>query len=291
MAIAVTEARWRTGAAAHVGALPELAERLRDVRRVVVLTGAGCSTDSGIPDYRDADGRWKHRRPTLYQDFMARHLVRRRYWARSMAGWPRVAAARPNAAHHALARLEASGPVAGLITQNVDGLHRAAGQRALVELHGRLDRVVCTDCGRALDRAGLQAELLRLNPGWEARLDTHAPDGDAHLEGADYRAFRVPGCPGCGGVLKPDVVFFGESVPAGRVADAAAWLEAADALLVAGSSLGVWSGLRFARWAHAAGIPVLAVNRGRTRADPLLDLKVEMDCGRALQGLAEALGA
>ena len=291
MAIAVTETRWQTGAAAPLGGLPELSERLRDAGRVVVLTGAGCSTGSGIPDYRDPQGRWKHRRPTLYQDFMTRDLVRRRYWARSMAGWPRVAAARPNAAHHALARLEQAGRLAGLITQNVDGLHRAARQRALVELHGRLDRVVCTDCGRGLDRAGHQAELLRLNPGWEAQLDAHAPDGDAHLEGADYQAFRLPGCPGCGGMLKPDVVFFGESVPAERVATATAWLDAAQALLVVGSSLGVWSGLRFARWAHAAGVPVLAINQGRTRADPLLDLKVEMDCGEALQGLADDLQA
>ena len=251
-------------------------------RRLIVLTGAGCSTDSGIPDYRDADGQWKRAQPVTYQAFMGSEATRRRYWARSLIGWPRFHAARPNAAHRALARLEYLGKAEHLLTQNVDRLHQAAGSGRVIDLHGRLDRVRCMGCGALYPRADFQDDLAGLNPGWLALDATDAPDGDADLEGADFSAFSVPPCANCGGVLKPDVVFFGESVPRERVETACAHLDAADAMLVVGSSLMVYSGYRFAERAAAAGKPIAAVNLGRTRADALLALKVEAPCQDAL---------
>jgi NAD-dependent protein deacetylases, SIR2 family len=255
-------------------------------RRLLVLTGAGCSTGSGIPDYRDAEGGWKRTPPVTYQAFTGEAATRRRYWARSLAGWQYFAAAQPNAAHAALAALEAAGRVELLVTQNVDGLHQRAGSRAVVDLHGSLDAVVCLGCGDRRDRAGFQAALLEANPGWDRRVARIAPDGDADLEDADYASFQVPGCPHCGGMLKPDVVFFGESAPRARVEQAVAALHRSDAMLVVGSSLMVYSGFRFARMAAEAGIPVAAVNLGRTRADELLALKVRADCASALSALA-----
>jgi NAD-dependent SIR2 family protein deacetylase len=253
-------------------------------RRLFVLTGAGCSTRSGIPDYRDADGSWKRGSPMTFQAFIGSEAARRRYWARSFAGWPRIAAARPNRAHAALARLEARGGTELLLTQNVDGLHQAAGSRRVIDLHGRLDQVRCLGCGAPLARAAMQAELDRLNPGWGA-AGAAAPDGDAEVEAAAIAGFAVPPCAACGGILKPDVVFFGENVPRERVEAAFAALDRADAMLVVGSSLAVYSGYRFAVAAAAAGKPVAAVNLGRTRADHLLALKVEAECGAALSFL------
>ncbi|WP_091335949.1 NAD-dependent protein deacetylase [Frateuria terrea] len=250
--------------------------------RLFVLTGAGCSTDSGIPDYRDADGGWKRTPPVTFQAFMGGERTRRRYWARSLVGWRHFGQARPNGTHHALQRLEASGRLALLVTQNVDGLHQRAGSRQVIDLHGRLDQVRCMDCERRFPRDAFQHELERLNPAWVALDATEAPDGDADLEAAHFDDFAVPPCPACGGVLKPDVVFFGENVPRGRVMDAMQALEAADAMLVAGSSLMVFSGYRFVHAAARAGKPVAAVNLGRTRADPLLSLKVEQPCAEAL---------
>ncbi len=250
--------------------------------RLFVLTGAGCSTTSGIPDYRDADGAWKRPQPVTYQAFMQSEATRRRYWARSLIGWRRFHAAAPNAAHLALARLEALGKAEHLLTQNVDRLHQAAGSERVIDLHGRLDRVRCMGCGALSARMDLQDELARLNPCWIALEATDAPDGDADLEGADFSAFAVPPCARCGGVLKPDVVFFGESVPRDRVETAYAHLDAADAMLVVGSSLMVYSGYRFAERAAASGKPIAAVNLGRTRADALLALKVEAPCEAAL---------
>jgi NAD-dependent SIR2 family protein deacetylase len=264
-----------------------LREFLRRHERLFVLTGAGCSTRSGIPDYRDADGSWKRGQPMTFQAFTGTEAARQRYWARSLAGWPRIAAARPNRAHAALARLEARGAVELLLTQNVDGLHQAAGSRRVVELHGGLDRVRCLGCGRTTGRAAMQAELVRLNPGWSGLAAAAAPDGDSELEGRDTGGFVVPPCPACGGVLKPDVVFFGENVPKDRVEDAFAALGRADALLVIGSSLTVYSGFRFAAAAAAAGKPIAAVNLGRTRADHLLALKAEAECGEALSFLLD----
>ncbi len=257
--------------------------------RLFVLTGAGCSTESGIPDYRDADGAWKRRAPITYQVFTTDAAMRRRYWARSMLGWPSVSAACPNAAHRALATLERLGRIELLVTQNVDGLHTTAGSHAVVDLHGRLDRVRCLACGAGFARGWLQSQLAARNPDWTDFAAGVAPDGDADLELADFSGFDVPDCPRCGGLLKPDVVFFGESVPAERVAQAFAALAAADALLVAGSSLMVYSGLRFVRRAAEAGLPVAALNLGRTRADDLLALKVAAPCGATLAAAVEAL--
>jgi NAD-dependent SIR2 family protein deacetylase len=254
-------------------------------RRLFVLTGAGCSTDSGIPDYRDADGGWKRAQPVTYQAFMGEELTRKRYWARSLVGWRRFGKASPNLTHHALARLEQLGKVELLLTQNVDGLHQQAGHQRVVDLHGRLDTVRCMHCEHRSPRHALQQALLALNPEW-ARLDAaDAPDGDADLEGYDFEGFVVPPCPHCGGILKPDVVFFGENVPRDRVATAMQALEAADAMLVVGSSLMVFSGYRFAHAAAKAGKPIAAINLGRTRADPLLSLKVERPCAEALRFL------
>lgn len=256
--------------------------------RLFVLTGAGISTESGIADYRDADGGWKRAKPVEYRAFMDDPHVRRRYWARSLVGWRRLTAARPNEAHRALARLERRGRIELLVTQNVDRLHQAAGSADVVDLHGRIDRVVCAACGERFDRESVQAELARLNPQW-AELDAHgAPDGDADLEGLDFSGFDVPACAACGGVLKPDVVFFGESVPPERVETAMGALARADAMLIVGSSLMVYSGYRFASAAASAGKPIAAVNLGRTRADPLLHLKVEQSCGAALRFIGAA---
>ena len=265
----------------------ELAEFAFRYPRLLVLTGAGCSSASGIPAYRDEQGAWRTRAPVPFAQFATSDGVRRRYWARSMVGWTRVRDARPNLAHQALARLERLGRVSCLVTQNVDGLHQRAGSREVVDLHGRLDRVRCIDCGDALLRSDMQALLDAWNPGHEALAAETAPDGDAFVEHA-FEGFRVPDCPGCGGRLKPDVVMFGENVPPPRVAAALLALERADALLCVGSSLMVYSGFRFCLAARALGKPVAAVNLGRTRADALLLLKVEDDCGRALHALADA---
>jgi len=255
--------------------------------RLLVLTGAGCSTASGIPDYRDADGAWKRTPPVQFRDFMGDVQTRRRYWARSMAGWTHFSGATPNAAHHALTALERQGHVELLVTQNVDRLHQAAGSQRTLDLHGRLDQVRCMDCGRVTARADLQAQLHERNPDWAWLRAAAAPDGDADLRARDFSGFDVPDCVQCGGVLKPDVVFYGESVPAERVETALRHLHRANGLLVVGSSLMVYSGYRFALAAAQAGIPMAAVNLGRTRADELLELKVVEYCATALARLAE----
>lgn len=256
-------------------------------RRLFLLTGAGCSTASGIPDYRDEQGEWKRTPPVTYQAFVGDTATRQRYWARSLVGWPRIAASMPNDAHRALAALEAQGRCEVLLTQNVDGLHQAAGSKAVIDLHGRLDGVVCLACGATSTRAGLQVRLLQSNPEW-ADLDAGAaPDGDADLEGRDFGTFQVPACEACGGMLKPDVVFFGENVPRMRVETAMAHLARADAMLVVGSSLMVYSGLRFVQASVRLGLPVAAVSLGRTRADDLLRFRVAAPCGDALAFLLE----
>lgn len=251
-------------------------------RRILVLTGAGCSTDSGIPDYRDLEGGWKRPPPMTYQVFMGHRLARARYWARSMLGWRHFSTARPNRTHAALARLERHGRMQMLVTQNVDGLHQAAGSQRVIDLHGRLDRVRCMDCGRHMLRADFQARLMEANPDWLDLKAPLGPDGDADLDGHAFAGFVVPPCTSCGGVLKPDVVFFGENVPRERLHGAMAHLDRCDALLVVGSSLMVYSGYRFAAAAARSGKPVAAVNLGRNRADPLLELKVDDRCDQAL---------
>lgn len=251
--------------------------------RLFVLTGAGISTASGIPDYRDRDGGWKRTPPVTLQAFVGDAATRSRYWARSLVGWRRFGTAEPNDAHAALARLEHAGHVVQLLTQNVDGLHQAAGSRAVVDLHGRLDRVRCLGCERRTTRTDFQRVLERRNPDWVALDALDAPDGDADLEGLPFDRFVVPACEACGGLLKPDVVFFGEAVPRERVERAFAALERSDAMLVVGSSLMVYSGFRFARAAAQSGKPVAAINLGRTRADGLLSLKIEADCVATLR--------
>lgn len=258
-----------------------LTDFIARARRLFVLTGAGCSTASGIPDYRDTDGQWKRTPPVTYQAFMGEAATRQRYWARSLLGWARFGLARPNGTHQALAALETQGSVELLLTQNVDGLHQQAGSHNVIDLHGRLDRVRCMACERRSAREELQHRLLDANPGWDALEAGIAPDGDADLE-TDFSAFVVPDCSACGGLLKPDVVFFGENVPRERVAAVHAHLQQADAVLVVGSSLMVYSGFRFVQAAASAGIPVAALNRGRTRADALLAFKDERDCAQAL---------
>jgi len=264
---------------------------VREHPALFVLGGAGCSTASGLGDYRDREGRWKRRQPITGQSFLGDPLARARYWARSAVGWPAFDSARPGASHHALARLQRSGHARHLVTQNVDGLHQRAGHEDVVELHGTLATVSCVGCAHTLARAVFQERLLAANP-WFERLDAaHAPDGDADLELADPDQVAVPGCPRCGGLLKPDVVFFGENVPRPTVEQAFAALAASDALLVAGSSLMVFSGFRFCRDAAARGQPIVIVNDGRTRADDLATLKIGGDCGTRLARLADRLAS
>jgi NAD-dependent SIR2 family protein deacetylase len=253
--------------------------------RLFVLTGAGCSTASGIPDYRDANGDWKRARPVMLQQFLSHESTRKRYWARSLAGWQRMSGARPNEAHRALAILERHGRIEQLVTQNVDGLHQAAGSRNVIDLHGRVDVVRCLGCEHRMSREHVQAELVLRNR-WFAGLDAlAAPDGDADLDGIDFDAFEVPPCELCGGLLKPDVVFFGENVPKERVGRAMDALRRSDALLIVGSSLMVLSGYRFAQAMAETGKPIAAVNLGRTRADDLLVFKVTERCADALSFL------
>jgi NAD+-dependent protein deacetylase sirtuin 4 len=266
-------------------------------RRVVVLAGAGCSTESGIPDYRSPQAAPRRRPPVQYQEFVRNAAARARYWARSSIGWPRFSAARPNAGHVALARLEAGGIVTGIITQNVDGLHHAAGSRAVIELHGSLAAVRCLDCDQVTTRDAHQRLLLELNAQWRAELGLRledgrirsAPDGDAELPDTVLDRFTVPDCGECGGILKPDVVFFGENVPKARVADAWHQYAAGDALLVVGSSLTVYSGRRFIDRARQDGVPIGIVNLGPTRADDAAAAKVEAPLGTVLPRLAELL--
>jgi NAD-dependent SIR2 family protein deacetylase len=260
---------------------------------LAVITGAGLSTASGIPAYRDALGQWQHPQPVQHQAFLQSDAVRRRYWARSFAGWPRIGLASPNAGHHALTELARLGHVNMVITQNVDGLHHKAGSTEVIDLHGRIDQVRCMACDQGHARAEVQHWLAAANPQIDpAQMPVlrAAPDGDAHLEDASYAHFEVPACPACGGMLKPDVVFFGDNVPRERVAAATRAVEQAAGLLVVGSSLMVYSGYRFADQAHRAGKPVIAINQGVTRADALLAAKIALDCSEALAQWLQALG-
>lgn len=261
-------------------------------RRTAVLTGAGISTDSGIPDYRGPDSPPSN--PMTIAQFTGDPVFRQRYWARNHLGWRHLAGAAPNAGHTALASLEASGVVTGVITQNVDLLHTRAGSRRVIDLHGSYAAVVCLRCGTMMSRSSLAEQLEELNPGFIGRTGSLgpiavAPDADAVV--TDTASFRYLDCHACGGILKPDIVYFGESVPKDRVAQAYAVVDEAEALLVAGSSLTVFSGYRFVRHAAARGIPVAIVNRGPTRGDGLADVKFDGGCSAALTVLAAELGA
>jgi len=262
-------------------------------RRALVLSGAGISTESGIPDYRGPRSAARGVRPIYYREFVGSPQSRARYWARSAVGWPRVSEARPNPGHVAIARMEESGAVIGVITQNVDRLHQAAGSSRVVELHGALTDVVCLECGSHEQRQQLQDRLLSLNPEWakeQYQAAVMAPDGDAQVEVPADGSFRVPACLRCSGVLKPDVVFFGENVPRTRVEQALSLLEEAEVLLVVGSSLAVYSGYRFAVQAHEESKPVAIINLGPCRADALAAVRIETALSEALPRLAELLG-
>jgi NAD-dependent SIR2 family protein deacetylase len=256
--------------------------------RVVALSGAGLSTESGIPDYRGAAGSLRNHTPMTYQEFRGSEAARQRYWARSFLGWRTITFARPNAGHVAVAELRGLGCLSGVITQNVDGLHQAADTPEVVDLHGSLDRVICLDCGRISGRETLDRRLRGANPGFDATAGRVNPDGDVELAEAAVRGFRLVDCGHCGsGVLKPDVVFFGENVPPARVRLCERLVDDAQALLVLGSSLTVMSGLRFVRRAAVAGKPVLIVNQGRTRGDDYASVRVDLPLGLALTELVE----
>jgi NAD-dependent SIR2 family protein deacetylase len=289
------ERRWELppDAVVHHGTVDDAARVLRG-RTITALTGAGISTDSGIPDYRSPDS--PPRNPMTYQQFVSDEAFRRHYWARNHVGWQHVRRTHPNEGHRVLAALEERGVVHGVITQNVDLLHEDAGSRNVIDLHGRYDRVICLQCGRVISRAHLAERLDALNPGFlDSVLDGGttvadieiAPDADAVVEQTSH--FRPAPCEFCGGVLKPEIVYFGENVPRERVERAYTMVDGADALLVAGSSLTVMSGLRFVRHAAKAGKPVVIVNRGETRGDPLATVKVDAGVTETLTALAERL--
>jgi NAD-dependent SIR2 family protein deacetylase len=268
---------------------PELVALLAG-RRVAVLTGAGLSTDSGIPDYRGPDSPPAN--PMTIRQFTTSREYRQRYWARNHLGWRHMAATEPNAGHRALAALEQAGVVTGVITQNVDLLHTKAGSRTVINLHGTYAQVVCLDCRHRMTRAALAEQLEAANPGFTERAEkvgglAVAPDADAVV--ADTGSFRFIDCPQCGGMLKPDIVYFGESVAKDIVQQSFSLVEQAQALLVAGSSLTVFSGYRFVRHAASLGIPIAIVNRGTTRGDDLATVKVDAGCSPILALLAEEL--
>ena len=268
-----------------------LADFLERHPKTLVLTGAGLSTASGIPDYRDRDGMRRGKVPIQGPEFRRSQAVQRRYWARSMVGWPVLARACPNAGHTALAALEAAGRIGSLLTQNVDGLHQQAGSHAVLELHGNIHSVICLDCGARVPRAFVQTQLVEANPALANAMATPLPDGDAQLEPDALDGFELPACTDCSGTLMPDVIFFGDTLPPARTALALAQMEAADALLVVGSSLMVYSGFRFCRLAAHAGKPIAAVNLGRTRADDLISLKIEASAERLLPQVVQLLDA
>ncbi len=271
------------------GGLAELTDLVRG-GDVVVLSGAGLSTESGIPDYRGPTGAARPSTPMTYQVFTGDAAARRRYWARSHVGWRVIDRARPNAGHRAVTALEDAGLVQGIVTQNVDGLHAAAGARGVVELHGNLDQVVCLSCGELSPRDRLQARLSAANRAFSAAALAINPDGDVELADVDLARFRVVDCERCAGVLKPDVVFFGETVPPDRVQRSFDLVDGARLLLVLGSSLAVMSGHRFVLRASRAGTPVAIVNQGSTRGDPHARLTLDAPLGEALGQLLGRLG-
>lgn len=260
----------------HVRSHESLLEFLQQHPDVLVLTGAGISTGSGIPDYRDHNGNWKRKQPVQHQDFMRSPEVRQRYWARSLVGWPMMQMAKPNEAHFSLSTLEKKGYVRQLVTQNVDRLHQKAGSHSAIDLHGRADEVICMQCHMRESRAVTHARCAVANPEFSNVTANVAPDGDADLE-INFDNFKVPGCPVCDGILKPDVVFFGDNVPRDRVEDVFNALREASALMVIGSSLMVFSGFRFAREAHLQKKPLLILTQGKTRADDIATVKIDAE--------------
>lgn len=270
-------------------AVDRLAEFIRRHPRLLVLTGAGISASSGVPTYRDSNGQWQRKPPVQHADFIADHSTRQRFWARNMVGWRFMRDAQPSVSHRALAELEQQGFVQYLVTQNVDGLHQRAGSDRVIDLHGRIDRVRCQSCGVEYPRETIQQWLEQHNPAFARLAGAIAPDGDANVDDLDYSNVQVCDCEHCGGVLKPDAVFFGGNVPTAVVAQAADALQQADAMLIVGSSLMIYSGFRFCRWAQEQGKPMVAINQGKTRADDMLELKLELPCDVLLPVLAAVL--
>lgn len=267
-----------------------LAEQLSAASQLFVLTGAGLSTDSGIPDYRDDQGEYRRGPPMQFRSFRDSLPARQRYWARSLVGFSRVDRAKPNAGHHAIFELERRGKVELVVTQNVDGLQQKAGSARVLDLHGRLSLVSCMSCRREFDRIQFQERLREHNPSFDGLTSPFAPDGDAELGSLDTSGFLVPPCTRCGGTLKPAVVFFGESVPKERVDRANEALSRANGVLVVGSSLMVFSGYRFVRAAKKQSLPIWIVNRGKTRADADANLKIEAPIAEVLPSAVQALG-
>lgn len=259
----------------------QLADFIHRHPRLVILTGAGVSTDSGIPDYRDGDGAWKRKQPVQHQDFMTSTGTRQRYWGRSLIGWPVIRNATPNPSHHHIAELELLNHCQLVVTQNVDRLHQKAGSRGVLDLHGRADEVVCMSCGYRCSRDEVHDRCAELNPDFRHFTATAAPDGDADLD-VDFSGFQVAGCPACNGILKPDVVFFGDFVPRQRVTTAMDAIRESDGLLVIGSSLMVYSGFRFCRYAGEWQKPMATLTLGRTRAEDLVNLKLNARIGETL---------
>ncbi len=265
-----------------------LQQFLKDNAPVVLLTGAGCSVGAGIPTYRDAEGQWQRSTPIQHQDFVSKHASRQRYWLRSFAGWPPVKAAAPTNTHRAIAQLESAGVVSLVVTLNVDRLHQKAGSRKVVDLHGRLDEVVCLDCMHVMRRDDIQQQLFTLNPFLRAEAAL-APDGDADVPDEMVDEVQIPSCPACGGMLKPNVVFFGGSVDKEVVQSVYTAIEAAGALIIVGSSLKVFSGFRFLRHAANLGKPVLSVNPGNCRGDELISVKLRVAADEVLPAAAERI--
>ena len=265
--------------------------RLMKGKRTVVLTGAGCSTESGIPDYRGPQTRHKTRNPIQYKEFVSDPEARKRYWGRSVIGWTRVHNAAPNAAHEALSELEDRGFINGIITQNVDRLHHKAGSQKVIELHGTLSEVQCLNCGNVEKRTTFQKRLSSLNPAWRAKPSDIAPDGDAEIDASKTKYFRVPACAICEGVVKPNVVFFGENVPVNRVDSAWQLFDEADMLLVVGSSLAVYSGYRFVLKAAKQNKPIALVNLGESRGDKHAAINIQGKAGTILTAITNSLRA
>lgn len=269
--------------------LSDLLQYFETKSRILVITGAGISAESGIPTYRNDKGEWQRSRPIQYQEFVREEACRQRYWTRSAVGWQAVHRARPNQAHRALASIESVGKLSLLVTQNVDRLHQQAGHKRVIDLHGRIDRVVCLDCGQYESRDGVQLRLLTDNPFLNDLSAPIAPDGDADVAPEYVSRVRSPVCLECGGVVMPDVVFYGGSVPKQRVTNIENTLQKSDGLLAIGSSLSVYSSYRFCKAAQALGIPIAIINRGTTRADDLASLKIEEGCSDVLTGIAARL--
>ena len=271
-------------------AFANLRQFITQHRRLLVITGAGCSVESGIPTYRNHSGQWLRNQPIQHTDFINQASARKRYWARSLAGWPAVHMARPNDAHRALAAMEARQQIPLLVTQNVDRLHQKAGHKHVIDLHGRLDQVICLDCHQVSEREVMQQRLLLLNALTPPEALALAPDGDADVDEQLIRDLLVPDCERCNGILKPNVVFFGGAVSKLIVEAITSQLDQVDGLLIVGSSLSVFSGFRFCRLAHRNSVPIAAINQGKTRADDLFSVKLEADCSAALAELERVSG-